>query len=97
MAIAPSLPIAGDGTTHENIDYDAKLVHLPVNSYVDNNDVKPKHTTCTLSVHSAPNHTSETQVSGWKEILVEIAEIFINSPLAKVLICNFHSNSFMKN
>jgi len=83
MALAPSLTIAGDGTTHENVNYDAKLVHMPVHSYTNDNLEKPKHVTRTLGVHSAPNHTSETQVKGWKEVLIEIVEIFMNSPLAK--------------
>ena len=72
MAVAPSPTIAEDGTTHENFNYDAKFVHLPVDSYTDDNSAKSKHATCTLGVHSAPNDTSETQVKGWKEVLLEM-------------------------
>lgn len=82
MAVAPNLTIAEDGTTHENVNYDAKLVHMPVESYEDNS-ASQIHVTCTLGVYSAPNHTSETQVNGWKAVLLEIVEIFMNSPLAK--------------
>lgn len=83
MALAPNLTIAGDGTTHENVNYNAKLVHMPIQNYTDDDSAKLKHVTHTLGVHSAPNHTSETQVNGWKEVLLEIIEIFMNSPLAK--------------
>lgn len=83
MALAPNLTIAGDGTTHENVNYDAKLIHVPAENYTDDNSMKHRHVTRTLGVHSAPNHTSETQVKGWKEVLSEIIEIFMNSPLAK--------------
>ena len=58
MTHTPSLTIAEDGTTHGNMHYDAKLVHIPVGNYTDNNSAKPKHVTHTLGVHSAPNHTS---------------------------------------
>jgi hypothetical protein len=61
MAVAPCFTITGDGTTHENVNYEARLVHLLVDNYTDDNT---KHATCPLSVHSAPNHTSETQVNG---------------------------------
>ena len=64
MAVAPSLTIAGDGTTHENVNYDAKLVPIPVENYTDDKSAKSKHATHTLGVHSALNHTSETQVNG---------------------------------
>ena len=94
MAVAPSLAIAGDGTTHENVNYEAKLVHLPVDSYTDDNGGKSKHATHTLGVHSAPNHTSETQVNGWKEVLVEIAEIFINSPFGQSAHLQFSLKQF---
>ena len=94
MAVAPSLTIAEDGTTHENVNYDAKVVHLPVDSYTNDNSAKPKHATRTLGVHSAPNHTSETQVKGWKEVLLEIVEIFMNSPLAKSAHLQFSLKQF---
>jgi hypothetical protein len=41
MDIAPNVTIAGDGTTHENINYDAKLVHLVAENYT-NDKAKPK-------------------------------------------------------
>jgi hypothetical protein len=94
MVHTPNLTIAKDGTTHENVNYEAKLVHMPVGSYTDDNSAKLKHVTCTLDVHSAPNYTSETQVNGWKEVLLEIVEIFMNSPLAKSAHLQFSLKQF---
>src|SRR5262245_18159893 len=61
MAIASNVTIAGDGTTYENITYDAKLVHLVAENYNDHK-AKPKQVMHLLGVHSASDHTSKTQV-----------------------------------
>lgn len=85
MAVAPVLGIAGDGTTHENINFEARLVHLVAEDYTDDTGkAKPKQVTRLLGVHSATDHTSETQLEGWKKALIEVIDILMNSPLAKL-------------
>jgi len=64
MALAPSVTIAGDGTTHQNVNYEAKLVHMLAIDYTDDSSTQRKNVTRTLGVHSAPNRTSEMQVKG---------------------------------
>jgi hypothetical protein len=60
MAVAPSSTIAGVGTTHRNVNYEAKLVHLP--EEVSRMTIL-KRLNMPLGVHIAPNYTSETQIN----------------------------------
>ncbi|KAI0055922.1 hypothetical protein BV25DRAFT_1842639 [Artomyces pyxidatus] len=71
--------VKGDGTSHRHIQYEVKHVTytLPGASHP---------VTRTLSISSAPNHTSETQLQGWKDEFARITETVRNSPfLSKML------------
>ncbi|KAF8868822.1 hypothetical protein CPB85DRAFT_1166108, partial [Mucidula mucida] len=56
MHASKAYTISGDGTTVRHINYEAK--HVLAGSNVP--------TTRVLDITSAPNHTSEEQMTGWK-------------------------------
>jgi hypothetical protein len=69
------ITLSGDGTTHKSVNYESKYVTLRV----------PDYATCSsgglpdamlavpadrfFGISSAPNHTSETQLAGWQEVV----------------------------
>ncbi|RDX46785.1 hypothetical protein OH76DRAFT_1442708 [Lentinus brumalis] len=68
---AQSLTISGDGTTNKHVNYDSR--HL----YVHENG---SHLRRFLGINSAPNHTSETQLNGWEEMMDDFHQIYNDSP-----------------
>ncbi|TFY77504.1 hypothetical protein EWM64_g6509 [Hericium alpestre] len=73
---------SGDGTSHHKITYEAWHVNLLVPSY-DDQSAPPSHRTWLASVDQALDHTSETQVAGWKEHANDMSELLNASPLAQ--------------
>ncbi|PCH39157.1 hypothetical protein WOLCODRAFT_21365 [Wolfiporia cocos MD-104 SS10] len=68
---AEGIMISGDGTTHKHINYESHHV------YLNSGD---KHTRRTLGVHSAPNHTSEQQLKGWRACTADLYDTYNASP-----------------
>lgn len=96
MAAAPSLTLGGDGTTHKHVNFESRTINLLAEDYNGDGTEKPKHRTRMIGVHSAPDHKSETQVSGWKAVLMDIIEVFMNSPLARSKSLQLSLNQFFQ-
>ncbi|KAJ7936601.1 hypothetical protein B0H13DRAFT_1450923, partial [Mycena leptocephala] len=68
----------GDGTTIKHINYEAKHV-----TFLDARTGRP--ITRILDITSAPDHTSEAQMAGWHDVLVEgLVGTHNASPLGQV-------------
>lgn len=66
--------MSSDGTTHRHIQYDGR------NVVVTNGDT---HTRRTLGVSSASNHTSDTQLAGWRGQIDSMYDVYNASPRGK--------------
>ncbi|THH04966.1 hypothetical protein EW146_g10032 [Bondarzewia mesenterica] len=62
--------ISGDGTTHKKLNYESQHLYYRL-SPSDSTPVSR-----TLGVHSSINHTSETQLDGWKDSFTDIYETY---------------------
>ncbi|KAA1479912.1 hypothetical protein DENSPDRAFT_789674 [Dentipellis sp. KUC8613] len=96
LAKADGFTASGDGTSHRNINYESRHVSVLVPSYSSdiNANSLPSHHTRLVAVDCALNHTSETQIAGWKEHAQNIAEIFNSSPLSERSGLIFESDDF---
>ncbi|KAJ7746090.1 hypothetical protein B0H14DRAFT_3606184 [Mycena olivaceomarginata] len=73
-----AVTISGDGTKIRHIDYEAKHV-----TFRDAHTGRP--ITRILDITSAPDHTSEAQLAGWHEVLVNgLVKTYNASPLGQV-------------
>ncbi|EIW58834.1 uncharacterized protein TRAVEDRAFT_101714, partial [Trametes versicolor FP-101664 SS1] len=68
---ARGITVSGDGTTNRNINYDSRYLHF--------NDGEV-HERRFLGIHSAPNHTSDSQLRGWQELTGTIFDTYNASP-----------------
>ena len=81
------IALSGDGTTHKSVNYESKYVTLQVPDYVAcSSGGAPDAMTAIPADHffgisSALNHTSETQLAGWQEVVQEFYELFNDMPL----------------
>ncbi|CDO74216.1 hypothetical protein BN946_scf185043.g268 [Trametes cinnabarina] len=86
--------ISGDATTHRKINLEAR--HMAVRAPVSYSSVSPSESSSLrpplldvtpqqrlLGVESSPDHTSESQVRGWKKKLTSVTTAFNQSPLAR--------------
>jgi hypothetical protein len=55
------LTISGDGTTHKNVGYESRHVHMLVPTYESGGTSTVQHKSCLLGVDSATDHSSQTQ------------------------------------
>ncbi|KAI0738461.1 hypothetical protein C8Q80DRAFT_1113708 [Daedaleopsis nitida] len=69
---ADGITLSGDGTSHRKINYHARHAYL--------NKVDGTHTRRFLSVNTEANHTSETQLAGWKDIVTDLYDTYNASP-----------------
>ncbi len=76
------MTFGADGTTHRNINYDARHVHYKVKSSTDEDGTSQQKTRL-LGVQSTFDGSSEQSVKDWKDLLSNIASIYNQSPLAK--------------
>ncbi|KAJ7437685.1 hypothetical protein B0H11DRAFT_2255169 [Mycena galericulata] len=73
-----AVALSGDGTTIRHINYEAKHV-----TFRDARTGRP--ITRILDITSAPDHTSESQLEGWHEVLVKgLVNTYNSSPLGQV-------------
>ncbi|KAG2337689.1 hypothetical protein BDR05DRAFT_1004857 [Suillus weaverae] len=91
---ANGLTISGDGTTHKNVNYELRIIELKTPSYTAASP--QKHHARVISVSSSINHTSETQISGWKEEISHLSSTFSQSPFAKCSGLSLDIDSFLK-
>ncbi|KAF8240634.1 hypothetical protein L208DRAFT_1374203 [Tricholoma matsutake] len=68
----PALMISGDGTAIKHLNYESKHISLQVPDYKSNGSPtspnKGAPVTRFFGISSAPNHTSEMQLKGWKKV-----------------------------
>ncbi|KAJ8489944.1 hypothetical protein ONZ51_g2649 [Trametes cubensis] len=72
---AEGITISSDGTTHKNVNYDSRHMHF-------NSASSSAHDRRFVGIQSAPNHTSDTQLNGWKARFESLVETYNASPLA---------------
>lgn len=76
-----------DGTTNRHTNFEVWHLALRAEKYTglkapeDSHNAIPK--VQLLGVDAAVDHTSETQVNGWKQKMEEISEVYNGSPLAR--------------
>ncbi|KAJ3710834.1 hypothetical protein C8R42DRAFT_596536 [Lentinula raphanica] len=68
--------LSGDGTSHKGLNYESRHVH-----FVD--PETNERQTLFLGLCLAPNHTSEEQLEGWVELIDEMHEAYMGSPLGE--------------
>jgi hypothetical protein len=83
MSKTKGLTVSGDGTTHKNVGYEVRHVHMPVPTYELGDANVAKHRTRLVGVDSATDHSSQTQADGWKSKMQEKLDTYNQSPLAK--------------
>jgi hypothetical protein len=83
MSKTSSLTASSDGTTHKNVNYESRHINMPVSTYDVGNPDIVKHRSRLVGVDSATDHSSQTQVEGWKHKLQEKLDIYSQSPLAR--------------
>jgi hypothetical protein len=66
MASTKGLTVSGDGTTHRNVNFKSRHVHMKVPDYNSDDSSKEKHKSRLIGVDSATDHSSQTQFDGWK-------------------------------
>ena len=80
IAQAEGLTVSSDGTTHKNINFEARHVHIPV---ATENPAVQVHKTRLVGVDSATDHSSKTQLTGWTSKIQEKLDVYNQSPLAQ--------------
>ncbi|KAH7903181.1 hypothetical protein BJ138DRAFT_1196105 [Hygrophoropsis aurantiaca] len=87
---ASSITISSDGTSHRHINYESRHIALQTPSYSKRNEDASeevpssfKHSVRLLGVDSSVNHSSETQLNGWKNKANDLVDLYNESPLAQ--------------
>jgi hypothetical protein len=83
IAKASSLTVSSDGTTHRNINYESRHVNVLAPIYESDEAAAVVHQSRLVGVDSAPDHSSQTQLDGWKSKIKEKLDIYNQSPLAQ--------------
>ncbi|KAH9848418.1 hypothetical protein C2E23DRAFT_739684 [Lenzites betulinus] len=71
---ASSLTASSDGTTHRSINLDSCHLHT---------HHATSHERRFLGIHSAANHTSESQLRGWQACITDVFDTYNASPLGR--------------
>ena len=79
MQNAQSMTFSADGTSHRNINYNSRHVHLPVEDYASPESDKKQCATRTFGIQSSRDGSSEESIADYKNTLNAIMEIFNNS------------------
>ena len=72
--------LSSDGTSDKHINYESR--HIAYKNPHTTSETS-SHVIRMLDVSSSVDHTSETQVEGWKENLTGLVELYNSSPLAR--------------
>ncbi|KAJ7670665.1 hypothetical protein DFH06DRAFT_1369651 [Mycena polygramma] len=72
---AADVTLSGDGTSLYNIQQESKFLNFKTSLYADG-DVLHKRVHRFLGISTAVDHTTETQIQGWKDINAEIHEVY---------------------
>ncbi|EED83824.1 predicted protein, partial [Postia placenta Mad-698-R] len=74
-----------DGTTKCHVNLESRHIALRVEPYSDAPDANPStaHRVRLLGVDASVDHTSETQVRGWKRKADEVSQLYHESPFAE--------------
>ncbi|KDQ16577.1 hypothetical protein BOTBODRAFT_173079 [Botryobasidium botryosum FD-172 SS1] len=79
--------VSGDATTHKHINYESKHIMLTVPDYNAPPSTSPPESTVPtqrfLGINTSVNHTSETQLQGWKDVMGSIFEAYNAAPIGK--------------
>jgi hypothetical protein len=75
-----SLTVSSNGTTHKNVDYEARHIYILVPIYESEEAHVVKHQSCLVGVDSATDHSSQIQADGWKSKLQETLDVYSQSP-----------------
>ncbi|KAJ6471163.1 hypothetical protein C8R47DRAFT_1179543 [Mycena vitilis] len=72
---AADVTLSGDGTSLYNIQQESKFLNFKTSLYAEG-DVLHKRVHRFLGISTAVDHTTETQIQGWKDINAEIHEVY---------------------
>ena len=76
-----ALTLSGDGTTHKNINYESRHIALQTPDYGEStSDTSGDPSVCFVGISSAPNHTSQEQLNGWKTFISKSYKLWNSSP-----------------
>lgn len=75
------LTMSSDGTTHKHVNFESRHIHLKVPTYNSEDSVEI-HKSRLVGVDSATDHSSETQLEGWKTKINDLLELYNQSPLS---------------
>ncbi|KAF8880977.1 hypothetical protein BD779DRAFT_1445829 [Infundibulicybe gibba] len=97
---AASLTLSGDGTTHKHINYESRHIALQVPDYratIPSAEFYPWTDLAVrlVGISSAPNHTSQEQMKGWKDFVDEAYGLWNSSPAGKRKAIDYH-NFYLK-
>jgi hypothetical protein len=82
MSNTEGLTMSGDGTTHRHVNFESRHVHMKVPDYHSDDPSEKKHKSRFIGVDSATDHSSQTQLDGWKKRLNSLQELYNQSPLS---------------
>src|SRR3954452_4896139 len=82
MSNTGGLPISSDGTNHRNVNFESRHIHMKVPNYNLDGPFEERHKSCLIGVDSATDHSSQTQLDGWKKRLNSLQELYNQSPLS---------------
>lgn len=83
--MSTDLTASCDGTTKCHVNLESRHIALRVEPYSDAPDANPStaHRVRLLGVDASVDHTSETQVRGWKRKADEVSQLYHESPFAE--------------
>jgi hypothetical protein len=87
-----ALTLSGDGTTHKNINYESRHIALQTPDYgKSTSDTSGDPSVRFVGISSAPNHTSQEQLNGWKTFINESYKLWNLSPAGSQQSADFRT------
>jgi len=82
MSDTGGFTMSSDGTTHRHVNFESQHIHLKVPDYNSDGPSEERHKSHLIGVDSATDHSSQTQLDGWKKKLNSLQELYNQSPLS---------------
>ena len=82
MSDTGGFTMSSDGTTHRHVNFESRHIHLKVPDYNSDGPSEERHKSRLIGVDSATDHSSQTQLDGWKKKLNSLQELYNQSPLS---------------
>jgi len=76
-----SLTMSSDGTTHKHVNFESRHIHMKVPVY-GSEEFAEAHKSHLVGVNSATDHSSGTQLEGWKIKINDLLALYNQSPMS---------------